>query len=113
MADPALIDAKFREAWMPYFCRAEKGVADLEDFSHEVEGGWLPVLDIFQLPPLTGEILAEVVKRKKLQLLVWMALGGESLKRSRSPGLIVWLVFFGLLRSKGYGLMDFWMPILP
>ena len=50
---------------MPYFCRAERGVADLEDFSHEVEGGWLPVLDIFQLPPLTGGILAEVVQRKK------------------------------------------------
>ena len=25
LADPALIDAKFREAWMPYFCRAWEG----------------------------------------------------------------------------------------
>ena len=25
LADPALIDAKFREAWMPYFCRSGRG----------------------------------------------------------------------------------------
>ena len=44
IADPALIDAKFREAWMPYFCRSVMVLADLEDFSKEVEGGWLPSL---------------------------------------------------------------------
>ena len=47
LADPALIDAKFREAWMPYFCRSGRGAADLDDFSYEVGGGWLPVLDVY------------------------------------------------------------------
>ena len=47
IADPALIDAKFREAWLPYFSRSSKGSADLDDFSREVAGGWLPVLDVF------------------------------------------------------------------
>ena len=65
LADPALIDAKFQEAWMPYFCREERAAADLEDFSYEVEGGWLPILDVFHLPPLTGDMLVEVVRRKK------------------------------------------------
>ena len=65
LADPALIDAKFREAWMPYFCRSGRGVADLDDFSYDFEGGWLPVLDEFHLPPLTGDMLVEVVRRKK------------------------------------------------
>ena len=79
LADPASIDAKFREAWMPYFCRAGRGVADLDDFSYEVEGGWLPVLDVFQPPPLTGDMLAEVVRRKKatasgLDVWVWREL---------------------------------------
>ena len=55
VADPALIDAKFREAWMPYFSRSVKGSADLDDFSVEVGGGWLPVLDVFHLPPLTDK----------------------------------------------------------
>ena len=51
IAAPALFNAKFREAWMLYFCRSVRGAADLDDFSAEVEGGWLPVLDIFDLPP--------------------------------------------------------------
>ena len=65
MADLALIDAKFREAWMPDFCRSASGAADLEDFSNEVEGGWLLVLDVFHLPPLTGDMLVEVARREK------------------------------------------------
>ena len=65
VADPALFDAKFREAWMPYFSRSFKGSADLDDFSGEVGDGWLPVLDVFQLPPLTGDVLVDVVRRKK------------------------------------------------
>ena len=37
----------------------------LMTFSYEVEGGWLPVLDEYHLPPLTGDMLVEVVRRKK------------------------------------------------
>ena len=29
LSDPSLIDQKFREAWLPYFCRSVRGVADL------------------------------------------------------------------------------------
>ena len=46
IADRALIDAEFREAWMPYFSRSARGPAGLDDFSVEVGGGWLLVLDI-------------------------------------------------------------------
>ena len=65
VADPALIDAKFREAWIPYFSRSVKGSADLDEISVEVGGGWLPVLDVFHLPPLTGDMLVDVVRRKR------------------------------------------------
>ena len=65
IADPALIDAKFRQAWMPYFCRSTRGSADLDDFSAVVEEGWLPVLDVFHVPPLTGDVLVDVVGKKK------------------------------------------------
>ena len=37
------------------FSRSARGAADLDDFSAEVEEGWLPVLDVFHLPPLTGD----------------------------------------------------------
>ena len=50
---------------MPYFSRSSRGSADLHDFSQEVGGGWPPVLDIFHLPPLTGDVLADVVRKKK------------------------------------------------
>ena len=50
---------------MPYFSRSLRGSADLDDFSVEVGGGWLPVLDIFHLPPLTGDMLVDVVRKKK------------------------------------------------
>ena len=66
ISDPSLFDQKFREAWLPYFCRSVRGVADLEDFSMEVEGGWLPTLDMVDLPPLTGDLLSEVVRRTKV-----------------------------------------------
>ena len=49
----------------PIFLRSSRGSADLDDFSQEVAGGWLPVLDVFHLPPLTGDVLAEIVQKKK------------------------------------------------
>ena len=66
LSDPSLTDQKFREAWLPYFCRSVRGVADLEDFSAGVEGDWLPTLDMVDLPPLTGDMLSGVVRRKKV-----------------------------------------------
>ena len=50
LSDPSLVDQKFREAWLPYFCRSVRGVADLEYFSAEIEGGWLPTVDLVDLP---------------------------------------------------------------
>ena len=64
--DPTLFDQKFREAWLPYFCRSVRRVADFEDFSAEVEGGWLPILDLVDLPLLTGDMLSSVARRKKV-----------------------------------------------
>ena len=53
LADPVLIDANFREAWMPYFCRSGIGAADLDVFSAEVEGvGCLFWMSSTSLPSL-------------------------------------------------------------
>ena len=59
----ARIDEKFRKAWLPYFCHSGQRDTSLEEFNFEVEG-WLPVLPEFQLPWLTGQMLADVVLRK-------------------------------------------------
>ena len=62
LADLARIDEEFRKAWLPYFCRSGQRDTSLE-FNLEVEG-WLPLLPEFELPRLTGRMLAEVVLRK-------------------------------------------------
>ena len=65
-ADPARIGEEFRKAWLPHFCRSGQREASLEGFALEVDG-WLPVLPVVSLPELTGEMLEEVVRRKRWQ----------------------------------------------
>ena len=43
LSDPNRIDAEFRKAWLPYFCRSGQREASLDEFDSEVEG-WLPIL---------------------------------------------------------------------
>ena len=66
LSDLSLVDQKFREAWLLYFCRSVRGVADILDFSVEVEAGWLPTLEMVDLPPLTGDMLSAVVRREEV-----------------------------------------------
>ena len=56
LSDPGCIDEHFREAWLPFYCRAGRGAADPCVFDREV-GGWLPRLGEFDLPPLLGSDL--------------------------------------------------------
>ena len=62
LADPARIDEEFRKAWLLYFCRSGQRDTSLEEFDTEVDG-WLPLLPEVSLPRLTGEMLADVVRR--------------------------------------------------
>ena len=63
LSDPSRIDEEFRKAWLHYFCRSGQREARLEEFDDEVVG-WLPLLPEVSLPCLTGQMLANVVKRK-------------------------------------------------
>ena len=63
LSDPARIDAEFRKAWLPYFCRCGQRETSLDEFGFEVDG-WLPLLPEVHLPRLTGQLLADVVHRK-------------------------------------------------
>ena len=75
-ADPARIDEEFRKACLPYFCRSGQREASLEEFDREVED-WLPLLPEVSLSRLTGQVLADVVQRKKVLLLVVLMAGVE------------------------------------
>ena len=63
LADPARIDEEFRKAWLPYFCRSGQRDTSQEEFNAEVDG-WLPLLPEVALPRLTGQMLADVFRRK-------------------------------------------------
>ena len=63
LADPARTGEEFRKAWLPYFCRSGPRDTSLEEFTYEVHG-WLPLLPEVSLPELTGEMLADVLRRK-------------------------------------------------
>ena len=39
LSDPNQIDAEFRKAWLPYFCRSGQREASLDEFGFEVAGG--------------------------------------------------------------------------
>ena len=63
LSDPNQIDAEFRKAWLPYFCRSGQRETSLDEFSFEVDGR-LPILPEIHLPRLTGQMLVDVVQRK-------------------------------------------------
>ena len=116
IADPALIDAKFREAWLPYFSRSSRGSADLDDFSREVAGGWLPVLDVFHLPPLTGDVLAEVVQKKKSTAGGLDGWGWKELKALPPPWFDGLARILRLVEETGIwpdGLLDAYVAMIP
>ena len=54
--DPAGIDRELRNAWMPFFSRADRRAACEDTFMAEV-GGWLPRFPEYELSPLNGQML--------------------------------------------------------
>ena len=63
LTDPWHIDRELRSAWMPFFCRTDRGAACEDSFIREV-GRWLPRLPEFHLPPLNGQMLYDAVAGK-------------------------------------------------
>ena len=63
-----------------------EGVADLEDISAEVEGRWLPTRDLVQLPPSTGEMIRDVVRKKRVTAGSLDGWGWGELEVVRWPG---------------------------
>ena len=64
LVEPHAIDEQFRRAWMQFFCRRDRGHADLDAF-RDVAEELTPMLDEVHLLPLTGDMLYEVVRSKK------------------------------------------------
>ena len=65
LVEPHLIDAEFREAWMPYFCRSGHPEVSAEQFLGFI-GHLLPQANFLDLPRITGRDLQEVARAKKI-----------------------------------------------
>ena len=64
LVQPALIDAQFRKAWMPFFRRGEREHVTPQGFL-EFNGDFLEQAPIIDMPVLTGEDLHSMVFAKK------------------------------------------------
>ena len=64
LVEPHLVDAEFRSAWMPYFCRSGHPMVTTEHFLSFV-GHLLPQEPQLDLPRITGRDLQEVARAKK------------------------------------------------
>ena len=78
---PCSIGSFVRHGFLLFVVQAD-GVAKLEDFSAEVEGGWLPTVGMVQFSPLTAGMLEEVVRQKNVTARSLDGWGGGSLKLS-------------------------------
>ena len=112
--EPHLIDAEFRNAWMPYFCISGHPVVTPEQFLGSF-GHLLPQETYLDLPRITGRDLQEVARAKKstaggLDGWVW-----NEIKALRCLGFLV-LLFFWLVESTGswpQGLLDACIAMIP
>ena len=92
------------------------GAADLDDFSYEVGGGWLPVLNENHLPPLTGDMLVEVVRRKKATAGSLDGWGWRELKALPPPWFDGLARIPRLVEEQGIwpeGLLDAYIAMIP
>ena len=64
LVEPHLIDAEFRKAWMPFFCRSGHPVVTPDQFLDFV-GHLLPQEPYLDLPRITGRDLQEEARAKK------------------------------------------------
>ena len=85
-----IIDAKFRQAWMPFFCRSGHPVFTVDQFLDFV-GHLLPQEPVFGLLRITGWDLQEVAGAKKSTVGDWMVGLGMRSKRFHFLGSLVWL----------------------
>ena len=88
LVEPHLIDAEFRKAWMPHFCRSGHPVVTPEQFLGFIRH-LLPQENYLDLSRITGRLLV----LRNLQLVVLMVGLGMNLRLCHCLGFLVLLFF--------------------
>ena len=115
LVEPHAIDAEFRKAWMPFFCRGERGHADLDSFRAVAEE-LTPLLEEVRLPQLSGAMLHEVVQRKSPTAGSLDGWGWRELKALPIALFDKLASLFSLVEEEGVwpdGLLDAFFAMIP
>ena len=115
LLEPHLIDAEFRNAWMPYFCRSGHPVVTPDQFLNFVDH-LLPQEPFLDLPRITGRDLQEVARAKKSTagcLDVWAWNEIKALPLPWFSGLAILLELVESTGSWPQGLLDAYIAMIP
>ena len=113
--EPHLIDAEFRKAWMPFFCRSGHPVVTPDQFLDFV-GHLLPQEPYLDLPRITGRDLQEVARATKstaggLDGWAWNEI--EALPLPWVSGLAILLELVETTGVWPQGLLDAYIAMVP
>ena len=115
LVEPHLIDAEFRNAWMPYFCRSGHPVVSPEQFLGFIGHFCLRNLCLIFLGSRVGTCKRWLGLRS-LQQVGWMGGLGTSPRHFPYPGSLVWLFFWSWLRPLESGhkvFLDAYIAMIP
>ena len=115
LVNPDDIDRHFEKAWLPFFCRGDRGRADLGAVQAAAEH-LTPVLDEVHLPPLTGDMLFEAVQKKKPSSGSLDGWGWKEFKALPLPWFDKLADVFSLVEEDGVwpdGLLDGYISMIP
>ena len=115
VVEPHLIDAEFRKAWMPYFCRSGHPEVSAEQFLGFI-GRFLPQEDFLELPRITGRDLQEVARAKRATAGGLDGWAWNEVKALPLPWFSGLAILLELVESTGtwpQGLLDAFIAMIP
>ena len=115
IVEPHLIDAEFRKAWMPYFCRSGHPQVSAEQVLDFI-GHFLPQENVLDLPRITGRDLQEVARAKKATAGGLDGWAWNEVKALPLPWFSGLAILLELVESTGtwpQGLLDAYIAMIP
>ena len=115
VVEPHLVDAEFRKAWMPYFCRSGHPQVSADQFLGFI-GHFLPQEDFLELPRITGRDLQEVARAKRATaggLDGWAWNEVKALPLPWFSGLAILLELVETTGTWPQGLLDAYIAMIP
>ena len=115
LVEPHLIDAGFRKAWMPFFCRSGHLVVTPDQFLDFV-GHLLPQEPYLDLPRITGRDLQDVARAKKSTAGGLDGWAWNEIKTLPLPWFSGLAILLNLVEATGtwpQGLLDAYIALIP